>query len=130
MKARRASLMATGALLILNLVSPIHANPQGQAANNTSKDAKSAPKGAKDTHSPFAVYTEDKKYKNHFIPSGWMGDYNDIKFNDKSTTAAHDGRTCIKISYTAQETQGAGWAGIFWQNPANNWGVRDGGYDL
>ena len=25
---------------------------------------------------------------------------------------------------------GAGWAGVFWQNPANNWGAKKGGFDL
>jgi hypothetical protein len=28
------------------------------------------------------------------------------------------------------QTQGAGWAGIFWQQPANNWGTSADGYDL
>ena len=27
-------------------------------------------------------------------------------------------------------TQGAGWAGIYWQQPANNWGEKKGGYNL
>ena len=25
---------------------------------------------------------------------------------------------------------GAKWAGVYWQNPANNWGNRKGGFDL
>ncbi len=30
----------------------------------------------------------------------------------------------------AQGAQGAGWMGIYWQNPANNWGTVDAGFDL
>ncbi len=78
----------------------------------------------------FDVYTDRWAPNNHFIPSGWMGDYGDIKFNDGWTEDSYNGRTCIKVTYTAQAKQGAGWAGIFWQNPANNWGARDGGFDL
>ena len=76
------------------------------------------------------VYTDAKSPDNHFIPSGWMGDYGDIKFNDKFMTNPHNGTTCIQIAYTNKATQGARWAGIYWQNPANNWGTRPGGFDL
>ena len=31
---------------------------------------------------------------------------------------------------TANLSQRAGWAGIYWQNPPNNWGNQAGGYDL
>lgn len=78
----------------------------------------------------FDVYTDRWAPNNHYIPSGWMGDYGDIKFNDGWTENPYSGKHCIKITYSAQLTQGAGWAGIYWQNPANNWGARDGGFDL
>src|SRR5262249_46135190 len=42
----------------------------------------------------------------------------------------HSGRYAIKITYSGEAKQGANWAGIFWQNPANNWGDKPGGYDL
>jgi hypothetical protein len=32
--------------------------------------------------------------------------------------------------YNGKGAQGARWAGIYWQNPANNWGTADGGFDL
>ena len=38
--------------------------------------------------------------------------------------------TAIKITYSAKKTGGQGWAGIYWQNPSNNWGQNLGGYDL
>ena len=78
----------------------------------------------------FDVYTEKMSRKNHYIPSGYMGDYGDIKVNDRWKEQPRSGKSCIKIEYTADRSQGASWAGIFWQNPANNWGTRKGGYDL
>ena len=78
----------------------------------------------------FDVYTDRWAPNNHFVPSGWMGDYGDIKFNDGWTENAYSGKHCVKVTYTAKASQGAGWMGIFWQNPANNWGSRDGGFDL
>ncbi|MDD4879770.1 MAG: hypothetical protein PHR22_04895, partial [Candidatus Omnitrophica bacterium] len=54
----------------------------------------------------------------------------DIKIDLGHKDNPHGGTTCIKIVYTAEQKQGAGWAGIFWQNPANNWGTRQGGFDL
>lgn len=79
----------------------------------------------------FYVYS-DKGNRNSmsFAPSGWMGDYGDIKINDASTDNCADGKTCFKTTYTGKGTQGANWAGIFWQHPPNNWGTVKGGYDL
>ena len=78
----------------------------------------------------FKVYTDAKAPDNHYIPSGWMGDYGDIKFDDKYMQNPHSGTTSIRIEYNNKATQGARWAGIYWQNPPNNWGTRPGGYDL
>lgn len=79
---------------------------------------------------PFPIYTDAKSPDNHYIPSGWMGDYGDIKFDDKAMDQPHGGSTSIKIVYSNKATQGARWAGVYWQNPPNNWGTRPGGYDL
>jgi len=78
----------------------------------------------------FDVYTEKMSRMNHYIPSGYMGDYSDLKVNDRWKDQPRAGKTCIRIEYTPKMSQGAGWAGIYWQNPANNWGTRKGGYDL
>lgn len=78
----------------------------------------------------FNVYTERTAKDNHYTPSGWMGDYGDIKVDTGSKDAPHTGATCIKASYSAEQKQGAGWAGVYWQNPANNWGTQPGGFDL
>jgi hypothetical protein len=78
----------------------------------------------------FWVYKDRGARENHFAPSGWMGDYGDIKLNDQSTENPYSGTTCIKFDYTAKKTQSQGWAGMFWQNPPNNWGDKKGGFDL
>lgn len=78
----------------------------------------------------FGVYADRRSSDNHYIPSGWMGDYGDIKLNDQSPENPHSGTTCMKFDYTAKRAQGQGWAGVYWQNPANNWGSKKGGFDL
>jgi len=88
------------------------------------------PEGKKQESMPFYVYADSRSVNNHFIPSGWMGDYGDIKYDGVCKEDPYLGDACIKIVYTGQGTQGARWAGIYWQNPANNWGTIDGGFDL
>lgn len=78
----------------------------------------------------FNVYTDKTAKDNHYTPSGWMGDFGDIKVDTGSKDAPHSGTTCIKVTYTAEQKQGAGWAGVYWQNPPNNWGTQPGGFDL
>lgn len=78
----------------------------------------------------FYIYADKGYFKNHYIPSGWMGDFGDVKFNESSKDDPYSRKTCIKVIYTAEKKQGAGWAGIYWQDPANNWGNLKGGYDL
>jgi predicted small lipoprotein YifL len=86
--------------------------------------------GASEEFKKFFVYADQGYFKNHYIPSGWMGDYGDIKFNDASPDKPYSRKNSIKIVYTAKKKQGAGWAGVYWQDPANNWGNLKGGYDL
>jgi hypothetical protein len=64
---------------------------------------------------PFAVYLENNSKQNHFAPSGWMGDYGDIKLDLACKENPRSGNSCIKIVYSAKSTQGAGWMGIYWQ---------------
>lgn len=89
-----------------------------------------APKPKKLEKMPFFVYNDKGDRQNHFFPSGWMGDVGDIKINDAWATGPQSGKTCIQIKYTGERKQGAGWAGIYWQNPANNWGTKHGGFNL
>lgn len=78
----------------------------------------------------FYVYQDKLSKKNHYCPSGYMGDYSDIKISENHTVNPKSGATCIKVEYTTKMSQNAGWCGVYWQNPPNNWGTRPGGYDL
>ncbi|MBU0503777.1 MAG: hypothetical protein ABH882_01200 [Candidatus Omnitrophota bacterium] len=78
----------------------------------------------------FTVYKDKNARENHYAPSGWMGDYGDVKLNDQSADNPHSGISCLQFVYSAKKSQNQGWAGIYWQNPANNWGDKKGGFDL
>jgi exo-beta-1,3-glucanase (GH17 family) len=94
------------------------------------------------TDSAFYVYRDIDYSGNHFTPSGYMGDVGDIKVGEGYASNPHSGKTSIRIEYTGK---GSGpnqcsynppckWAGVYWQEPPNNWGNdivwRDRGYDL
>lgn len=79
---------------------------------------------------PFYVYKDGNAKENKYIPSGFTGDYSAIQMDVACTTTPKEGKTCLKFTYTAKPTQGQNWAGVFFQNPANNWGTADGGYDI
>ncbi|MBL7070182.1 MAG: hypothetical protein ISS27_01765 [Candidatus Omnitrophica bacterium] len=85
---------------------------------------------ASETSKKFIIYTEKSSRDNHYIPSGFMGDYSDIRMNLGAKDDPHSGEDCIEFVYLPKRSQGAGWAGVYWLNPANNWGTIDGGYDL
>ena len=69
----------------------------------------------------FYIYKDYKSGCNHFIPSGWMGDTLSISFKDNWKSDVHSGKSCIKIKFEADNDN---WAGIYWQNPENNWGTK------
>jgi hypothetical protein len=79
---------------------------------------------------PFYLYHGYKSPANHYTPSGWMGDYGDLRFNDNWQGVGISTHPVIRIFYSARASQGAGWAGIYWQHPPNNWGSTRGGYNL
>jgi hypothetical protein len=93
-------------------------------------DATIKAEGKKQEGVPFYVYADRSSMGNHFIPSGWMGDYGDVKYDGSSKEDPYMGDTCVKIVYSGKATQGARWAGMYWQNPSNNWGTVDKGFDL
>ena len=60
-----------------------------------------------------------------------MPDGKCLAFDDMIQEKCYEGKTCIKVVYdVACSKQGQKWAGIFWLNPANNWGNRKGGFNL
>ena len=83
--------------------------------------ASAAPKAAL----PLTIYAEAGG-KVPFIPSGYMGNVGAIKMDPLWSVGPHSGKTCLKVSYTASSK----WGGVVWQNPANNWGDKPGGWNL
>lgn len=81
---------------------------------------------------PFPVYTDGGDLANHYIPSGYMGDYSAIKMDQYWAGDPHRRATCIKVVYSGAAPEGAGWAGVYWLDPVDNWGTVPGptGYDL
>jgi hypothetical protein len=88
------------------------------------------PVSAEGNFTPFSVYTDESAPDNHFASTGWMGDYADITVDGAFTVNPRSGSTSIKVTYSKMASQGAGWAGVYWQEPGNNWGNRPGGFDL
>jgi len=77
----------------------------------------------------FYVFSDDNDFRNHYNPSGWLGDYDAIRriIWEKNP---HSGKDCLRFRYTGKTPQGAGWVGVYWQNPVNNWGDVEGGFDI
>ncbi len=79
----------------------------------------------------FTVYRDQGSAENHFTPYGLMGDIGDIRIVTSSNERPHSGKTCIKIRYNGNKSRNEGWSGVYWQQPANNWGGdKRGGYNL
>jgi hypothetical protein len=74
---------------------------------------------------PFYVYNEAGKKDNHFYPSGLMGNISSLSINQTLNKGVKSGKTCIKVSYNAS-VGGIAWAGLYWTEPANNWGGKPG----
>ena len=86
--------------------------------------------GGKPVELPFVVYRNTGP-GNHYYASGRMGDTSDVRMTYACSENPHSGSTCMKVRYSANVIQGAGWTGVFWQNPANNWGTKpNAGYNL
>ena len=81
--------------------------------------------GGKSAKLPLVIYAEAGAPET-YVPSGYMGSTRAIKLDPGSTDNPHAGKTCMRADFT--DTQG--WGGVVWQNPANDWGDRPGGFDL
>jgi len=83
------------------------------------------------TNFPFYVYADASSLDNHFIPSGWMPATaaKDLKLDVNWKNLPFSGTSCVRIEY--RNNSGTRWAGIYWQQPANNWGtVPNAGFSL
>lgn len=70
-----------------------------------------------------AVYVEGKGV---FAPSGWMGDVGAISVDANCKTRPKTGKYCMRWTYDISKDAKNGWAGVYWQFPANNWGSKKG----
>jgi len=83
----------------------------------------------------FYVYFDAGSPRNHFTPSGYMGDLGNIHIDQACKTNPHSGTTCIRVQCDSFAIKGSlGWAGVYWQEPPNNWGknefYQNMGFDL
>ena len=70
------------------------------------------------------TYFIDPEMRNHYTPSGWTG--GNIEFDEGYNEDVYSGSTSIRINYSIDQS----WAGVYWQYPADNWGNKEGGYNL
>lgn len=107
---------------------------QSQAGSKPAKENQSAGASSETKDSqfqPFVVYHNKGSKDNHFVPSGFMPNGECLSMDDTWQENCQDGRTCIKIVYDVEcSKEDQKWAGIYWLNPANNWGNRKGGFNL
>ncbi len=106
--------------------------PAVQTNTETKKEAtQSATAANENGFKPLTIYADKGTRGNHYVPSGFMPDGKCITFDDTWTDKCHSGSTCIKVNYdVACSKAGQKWAGIYWLNPANNWGSQKGGFNL
>ena len=102
--------------------------PEGPAQSVTTGQKASVPREA---FQPFYVFHTKGSRQNHYVPSGFMPNGNCITFTDTWQENCQTPKTCVKVEYDVECSRNdQKWAGIYWLNPANNWGTRKGGYDL
>jgi hypothetical protein len=82
-------------------------------------------KGEPKTRFPVIVYKDQLEHM-PWVPSGFMGNVDDLSLDGSNAEGAAVGEAGIRIRYEGRY----GWAGIAWQHPANNWGGQDGGFNL
>ena len=74
---------------------------------------------------PLVVYAEADDAQT-YIPSGWMGNAKAMKLDPASKEQPKTGATCLRCEFNDT----SGWGAVAWQNPAQDWGDKRGGYDL
>lgn len=77
---------------------------------------------------PLYLYKDGDSLKNHYAPSGWMGDVGSLAVDGECVENLLPGsESCFRISWDGEGS----WAGIIWQEPKNEWTGGPGkGYDL
>lgn len=136
MKTTKTVLITTGFLSAACVLfgagaKPKHLTPPDEKApSSSSQTAASKSASPAKGFAGLVVYVDEKAPENHYAPSGWMGDFGGLKMDTAWAGSPHSGKTSVRFSYKPTGTAGAKWIGVFWQDPPNNWGEKDGGYDL
>ncbi len=79
------------------------------------------------------VYSDSGDPQNHFVPSGFMdaaANPANIQLSECWRDNPHSGLTAIRIAYTHNPAPGQYGGGVYWLDPAENWGDRPGGLNL
>lgn len=87
----------------------------------------SAPYKSPQTRSNIPIYRDFESQSSSFYPTGFMGDYSDISYNAAYRKNPYSGKSCIQIVYKNKASKRLGWAGMYWQSPAYNWGNMEKG---
>ena len=83
-------------------------------------------KGEPRVRFPVSVY-EDSFNAMPWAPSGWMGGVESLTLDGEyRDEPPYEGFASIRMRYEGK----FGWVGVVWQDPPNNWGDLEGGYDL
>ncbi len=115
-------------ILLTFLVGCNGSAPQSTGGPDPVKAAEAA---AAEEFKPFVVYKDKGTRANHFVPSGFMPNGKCLSLDDMWREGCQEGTTCMKIIYdVACSREDQKWGGIYWLNPANNWGQRKGGFNL
>ena len=80
---------------------------------------------------PFYIFSDKDSRQNHYVPSGFMPNGKCLALEEGWSKDCQSGESCIRIQYDLEcSRRDERWAGIYWLNPANNWGTRKGGFNL
>ncbi|MFW2389944.1 MAG: hypothetical protein ACN4G0_16515 [Polyangiales bacterium] len=83
-------------------------------------------KGEVRTPMPFYVYRDGFEGM-PWAPSGWMGEIDALSVDGEHGDKPYEGKGCVMMRFDGAPGT---WVGVAWQHPANDWGDREGGYDL
>lgn len=111
-------------------VAPAEEKNVSAESHDESATTSSSEGGQEKAFAPFVVY-QDVGSRNRYTASGYMptGEclVQDVAWQEECA----EGNTCIRVEYdVACSAQGQKWAGVYWLNPADNWGQKKGGYNL
>jgi hypothetical protein len=101
------------------------------SGNTSATEIKETVAATNPNFKPFIVYHNKGTKDNHYVPSGFMPNGKCLTLEDTWQENCQEGSSCMKIVYDTECSRNdQKWAGIYWLNPANNWGSRKGGFNL